>query len=61
MHAIVNTNSIVQQVIEIKNGIMINVNVSVKSTVHVKKVLVGILAQVFVRIVNVSKVLLMIQ
>ena len=36
---IVNANSIVQHVIQIKNGIMINVNVSGKSIAHVKTII----------------------
>ena len=40
---------------------MINVNVSVISIVRVKKIIVGILTRVFVRIVCVQKVLLTIQ
>ena len=34
---ILNANSIVQRVIQIKNGIMININLSVKSIICVKK------------------------
>ena len=34
---IVNTNSTVQHAIQIKNEIIINVNVSIKSTIHAKK------------------------
>ena len=34
---IVNANLIVQHVIQIKTGIMINVNVSVRSIIHAKK------------------------
>ena len=37
-HMIVNANSIVQHVIQIKNGIMINVNSSVKSVIPAKKI-----------------------
>ena len=49
-HAIVNANSIVQHVT--KNGIMINVNVSLRSIAcEKKKIIVGILAEVFVRLV----------
>ena len=50
---ILNENSIVQHVIQIKNGIMINVNVSVKSIMRVRKIVVGILAHVFARVVGV--------
>ena len=47
---IVNANY-VDHVIKNKNGIMINVNVSVQSIFCVKEIKVGILAHVFVRIV----------
>ena len=47
-------NSIVQHVIQIKNGIMINVSVSVKIIVHAKKkIIAGILAHVFVKILSI--------
>ena len=49
---IVNANSIVQHVIEIKNG-MINLNANVKSIMLTKKITVGILAHIFVRIVGI--------
>ena len=39
---IVNVNSIVQHVIQIKNGIINQVNVIAKITVNVKKIIVGI-------------------
>ena len=45
-------NPIVQHVIEIKNGIIKHVNVNVKITVHAKKIIVGILGHVFVRIAS---------
>ena len=41
---------IVQNVIQIKNGIMINVNVSVATIKRAKRIIVGILANVFVKI-----------
>ena len=50
---IINTNPIVQHVIEIKNEMMINVNVSIKSTVCTKHIIVIMLAHVFVRIVGI--------
>ena len=50
---IVNANSIVQHVIQIKNGIIKHVNVNVKIIVHAKKIIVGILAHVFVRIASI--------
>ena len=47
---IVNAISIVQHVIQIKNRIMKHVNVNVKIIINTKKIIVGILAHVFVRI-----------
>ena len=47
---ITDTNSIVQHVIQIKTGIMINDNVRAQSIVYVKKIIAGILAHAFVRI-----------
>ena len=44
-------NSIVQDVIQIKNGIMINVNVSLTPIARAEKIIVGILAHVFVKII----------
>ena len=48
---ILNANSIVQDVIQIKNGIMINVNVSVIPIARAEKIIVGILTHVFVKII----------
>ena len=48
-------------VIRIKNEIIKHVNVNIKIIVSVKKIIVGILAHVFVRIVSIEKVLLIIQ
>ena len=50
---IVNANSIVQHVIQIKNGIIKHLNVNVKIIMSAKKIIVGILANVFVRIVSI--------
>ena len=52
---IVNENSIVQCVIQIKNGTIEHVNFNVKINVCAKKIIVGILAHVFVRIVKYFK------
>ena len=49
---IVNANSIAQYVIQIKNGITINANASVKNIEHAKEIVLGILAHVFVRTVS---------
>ena len=50
----VNARSIVQHVIAIKNGIINHVNVNVKITVSPKRIIVGTLAHVFARIVNIT-------
>ena len=52
-HVIVNANLIVRHVIQIKNGIMINFNLSVKSTALAKETIDTILANIFVRIVDI--------
>ena len=49
----VNANSIAQHVIQIQNGIIKHVNVNVKIIVSAKKIVVGILAHIFVRIVSI--------
>ena len=45
-----NANSIVQHEVQIKNGIIKNANANVKILVSAKKIIVGILANVLVRI-----------
>ena len=50
---IVNANSVKKQVIQIKNGIIKLFNVNLKIIISTKKVIVGILAQVFVRTVSI--------
>ena len=52
-HAMVNVNSIVQHVIQIKNGITKHINVNVKIIISPQKIIVGILAHVHVRIVSI--------
>ena len=49
---IINANTIVQHVIQVKNGITKHVNVNLKINVTAKKIMVGILAHLFVRIVS---------
>ena len=49
----VNANSIVQHVIQINNGIIKHFNMNVKIIVSAKMIIVGILANAFVRIVSV--------
>ena len=52
-NVIVNANPIVQHVNQNKSGIIKHVNVNVKVIVSVKKITVGILEHVFVRIVSI--------
>ena len=46
-HIIVNANSIVKYIIQIKNGIMKHISVNIKIIVHAKKNIFGILAMYF--------------
>ena len=48
----VNATAIVQHIIQIKDGIMIHVSASVKSTGREKKFIVGILIHVFLRTIS---------
>ena len=50
---IVNASSIVQHVIQMENGIKVNVNVSVKRVERAEKIIVGILAHVFVKVIGI--------
>ena len=43
----------VENVIQIKSGIMINVDVSAKNTIYVKKIMFGILVLVIAKMVNI--------
>ena len=52
-HVMVKANSIVQHVIQIKNGIIKHVNMNVKISASAKKIIVGMLTHVFVRIANI--------
>ena len=52
-HAIVNVNLMVESVIQIKRGIMINVDTSVKNIIYVKKIIFGILLHVVAKTVNI--------
>ena len=56
-YVIENSNSIVLHVIHIRNGVMINVNVRVKSIAREENINVGMLAHVFVSTVSICKVL----
>ena len=58
---IINANSIVQHVIQIKNRTIKHVNVNVKIIVREKKIVIGILAHVFMRMVSIQKPMMMIQ
>ena len=48
-HANVNVNLMEENVIQINGGIMINVDVSVKNIMYVKKIMFGILLHVIVK------------
>ena len=54
---IVNANSIVPHVIQIKNGITVNVNVTAKNIKRASKVIVGIQSYILVKLVENSKYL----
>ena len=58
---IVDANSIVKHVTQIINGIKKYFNVSVKVIIDAQKIIVGILAHVFLKIVSTSKSLGIIQ
>ena len=60
-HANVNVNLTKENVIQIKTGIAVNVDVGVKNIKLVKKITFRILLRVIVKIVNIQLVLLMIQ
>ena len=51
----VNANSIAKHLIQIKNGIRRNANAVVKNIIHKKNIIVGILAQLFVRMTSILK------
>ena len=53
LHVIVNANSSVQYVIQIKNETIKHTNLNVKIIVSAKKIIVGILAHVFVKMVSI--------
>ena len=48
----VNVNLLKQDIIHINGGIMINVNMSVKSIIYVKKIVFGILLHAIVKVEN---------
>ena len=49
----VNVNLMEENVIQINGGIMINVDVSVKNIIYVKKIMFGILLHVIVKLENI--------
>ena len=51
-HVVLNADSTIQHIIQIKNGI-IDVSANVESIIHAKKAIVGILAHIFLRIVDI--------
>ena len=50
-----------EAVIQIKSGITINVDTSVKNIKHVKKIIFGVLLYVIVKMENIEQVVLMIE
>ena len=50
-----------ENVYQIKSGITINVDASVKNIIYLKENIFGILLHVVAKVVNISQVLLMIQ
>ena len=52
-HANLNENLMEENVIDIRSGIMINADASVKNIIYVKKFIFGILLQVVVKMVNI--------
>ena len=51
-HVVVNSNSMVQHIIQLNNRVIKHVDVNVKVLAYTKKSIVGILAHVFVRIAS---------
>ena len=52
-HANVNVNLMVENVTQIKIGIMMNADVNVKTIIYVKTIIFGILLQVAVKMVHI--------
>ena len=52
-HVNINLNLMVENVIQIKSGIMINVDVNVKNMTYVKNIIFGILLHVVTKMVKV--------
>ena len=55
-HANGNLILMVESLIQIKSGIMINVDGSVKNIIYVKKIIFGILLHVVVKMVNIKQI-----
>ena len=58
---VVNVNVMIENVIQIKSRIKKNVDVSIKiqqNIVHAKKIMLGILTYVLVRLMNIEKIML---
>ena len=56
-HVNVNVNLMVENVIQIKSGIMINVDASAKN-IYVKKIILGIILHAVAKMVNIQQLLL---
>ena len=52
-HANVNVNLMEEIIVQVNDGIMINVDVSVKNVMYVKKIMFGILLHVIVKMENI--------
>ena len=52
-HANVNVNLMVENVIQIKKGAMINIDASLKNIIYVKKIIFGILLHVVAKMVSI--------
>ena len=55
-HVKVNENLINKDVIQINGGITINVDVSVKNIIYIKKIIFGILVHVFLKMKNIYNI-----
>ena len=60
-HLNINVNLMEENVIQLNSGITINVDVSAKKSMYVKKIMFGILVNVLVKIKNIYQVLSIIQ
>ena len=52
-HANVNVNLMVENVIQLKSGITINIDTSAKKIIYVKKIIFGILLHEVTKVVNI--------